>query len=452
MDPLDFLAQVESNARTYANTFPRMFTSGKGVKVTDSEGREYIDCLSNAGTLALGHNHPEVKQAIGRYLDSDQLQQALDLGTPAKYDFVQAIFSLLPRELRDHGKIHFCGPTGADAVEAAIKLAKHYSGRANIMAFQGGYHGMTAGALAAMGNLQPKNHLALSGVHFLPYPYAFRCPFGTDGTHTDQLSIDYIHNVLSDPESGVVKPAAMIIEVVQGEGGCIPASVHWLREVRNITREHDIALIVDEVQTGFGRTGRMFAFEHAGITPDILVLSKAIGGGHPMSVIVYHEKYNSWQPGMHTGTFRGNQIAMVAGGATMRIVKRDDLAGKAEEKGRLLVAGLRSVAGRFPFLADIRGRGLMIGVEVAATDSGRRRDPSDGALAKLIKKLCFDRGLILETGGRYGAVLRFLPPLIISDTEIREVLERFEAAVEDAYAIWVAADVIERSPSIAEVI
>ena len=136
----------------------------------------------------------------------------------------------------------------------------------------------------------------------------------------------------------------------------------------------------------------------------------------------------------------------------MRIVKRDDLAGKAEEKGRLLVAGLRSVAGRFPFLADIRGRGLMIGVEVAATDSGRRRDPSDGALAKLIKKLCFDRGLILETGGRYGAVLRFLPPLIISDTEIREVLERFEAAVEDAYAIWVAADVIERSPSIAEVI
>ncbi len=434
MNQLDFLAHVESNARTYATAFPRMFTAAKGTRVTDSEGHHYIDCLSNAGTLALGHNHPEVKQAVRRFLDSDQLQQALDLSTPAKYAFVRELFSLLPVELRKNGKIQFCGPTGADAVEAAIKLSKHHSGRANIMAFQGGYHGMTAGALAAMGNLQAKSNLGLSGVHFVPYPYAFRCPFGTDGTDTDQLSLNYIRNVLSDPESGVVKPAAVIVEVVQGEGGCIPASSPWLRELRDITYEQGVALIVDEVQTGLGRTGRMFAFEHAGITPDIVVLSKAIGGGYPMSVIVYHNRYNSWLPGMHAGTFRGNQIAMVAGQATMEIIKRDHLENKAEEMGRLLVAGLKSIATRFPFLGDIRGRGLMIGVEVTTTDIKQHWTPSDGLLAKLIKTLCFERGLIIETGGRYGAVLRFLPPLTINDAEIGDVLDRFESAVERASA------------------
>jgi diaminobutyrate-2-oxoglutarate transaminase len=432
MNPLNYLAQVESRARTYASHFPRMFVSGRGVRIADSEGREYIDCLSNAGTLALGHNHPEVKEAVHAFLAADHLQQALDLATPAKYAFVKELFALLPGELREHGKIQFCGPTGSDAVEAAMKLARHHTNRPGILAFQGGYHGMTAGALAAMGNLHAKTGLGLGGVHFMPYPYTFRCPFGTDGSHTDALSLDYIRNVLSDPESGVTKPAGIIVEVVQGEGGCIPASAEWLRGLRTITQEQDVVLIVDEVQTGLGRTGHLLAIEHAGIVPDALVLSKAIGGGYPLAVLVYNKRLDTWAPGVHAGTFRGNQIAMVAGQATMQIVKREGLAEQAARSGELLKGGLLRIAADFPFLGEVRGRGLMVGIEVVRTASGARAAPADGALANAIRNRCFEEGLILETGGRHGAVLRFLPPLIISESEIGSVLDRFETAVGKA--------------------
>src|SRR5262249_13536827 len=192
--------------------------------------------------------------------------------------------------------------------------------------FHGAYHGMTSGALAAMGNLGPKAALhGASGIHFAPFPYRFRCPFGSDGEDTDRLSIQYLANLLSDPESGIPRPAAVIVEVVQGEGGCIPVSDAWLRQLRQLTRDHDIPLVIDEVQTGFGRTGTMFAFERAGIVPDVLVLSKAVGGGFPLAVIVYDEALDRWPRGMHAGTFRGNQIAMVAGTVTMEILRRDRL-------------------------------------------------------------------------------------------------------------------------------
>ncbi len=432
MDSLSYLSRVESNARTYASSFVRMFTSANGIYIHDSTGERYMDCLSNAGVFALGHNHPEVQEATQKFLCSNQLQQALDLATPAKYAFVKELFSLLPESLREKGKVQFCGPTGADAVEAALKLTKHHSGRTAVLAFQGGYHGMTAGALAAMGNLHPKTSQGLSGVHFLPYPYVFRCPFGTDGKNTEQLSIDYIRNVLSDPESGVTKAAAVIVEVVQGEGGCIPASAYWMQQLRHITQRLDIPLIVDEVQTGLGRTGHMLAIEHSGITPDALVLSKAIGGGYPMSVVVYHERLDTWLPGMHAGTFRGNQIAMVAGQVTMQVIKRDRLAEQAVKTGGLLMDGLRQIARESPFLGEVRGRGLMIGIEVVRTDTAKHPAPADGTLAKMIKRQCFEKGLILETGGRYGAVLRFLPPLIISECEVGEVLNRFNSAIKKA--------------------
>jgi len=435
-NPLDYLAEVESSARTYASHFPRMFVSGKGVRITDVEGREYIDCLANAGTLALGHNHPEVKQAVRSFIEADHLQQALDLATPAKYAFVKELFSLLPAQLRATARIQFCGPTGADAVEAAMKLTRHHTGRAGILAFQGGYHGMTAGALGAMGNIHSKSNLGLGNVQFMPYPYMFRCPFGTDGAHTDELSLDFIRNVLDDPESGVPKPAAVIVEVVQGEGGCIAAPVSWLRGLREITQQQDVALIVDEVQTGLGRTGRLFAIEHAGIIPDALVLSKAIGGGYPLSVVIYDERFDTWTSGMHAGTFRGNQIAMVAGVATMCVIQHEGLAAQAAAKGELLQAGLRRIARDFPFLGEVRGLGLMVGVEVAQAQAdgagGARATPADGALAKSIRRHCFDAGLIVEAGGRHGAVLRFLPPLIISDADLGAVLDRFEAAVYKA--------------------
>ncbi|WP_425394810.1 diaminobutyrate--2-oxoglutarate transaminase family protein [Burkholderia arboris] len=433
MEQLDYLKHVESNARTYATSFPRLFTHAEGIRMRDSDGQEYIDCLSNAGTLALGHNHPEVNEAVMRFLSSGQLQQALDLATPAKHAFVEQLFSMLPNAIADTGKIQFCSPSGADGVEAAIKLTRHHTGRPTIMAFHGAYHGMTAGALAASGSLTPKS-AGSNGrdVHFLPYPYAFRCPFGTDGSATDQLSINYIRTVLSDPESGITKPAAVIVEVVQGEGGCIPASDAWLIELRELTLRHEIPLIVDEVQTGLGRTGALFAVEHSGIRPDVLVLSKAFGGGYPLSVVVYDQRLDTWPPGSHAGTFRGNQIAMVAGLSTMRIVERDGLSAHADTVGKLLVAGLERIAERFPSLGQVRGRGLMIGVEVVLPGRDGRTGPPHATLAKAIKLHCLRNGLVIETGGRHGAVLRFLPPLIVSEADIHEILNRFEQAVATA--------------------
>lgn len=435
MDCLEYLARVESGARTYAAAFPHLFVSGAGIRLRDAQGNEFIDCLANAGALPLGHNHPEVRDAVLRFVSSNQVQQALDLATPAKCEFITELFSHLPGGLREDAKIQFCSPSGSDAVEAAMKLTRFHARRSTILAFHGAYHGMTAGALAAMGNSMPRSDGGIDarGVHFAPYPYAFRCPFGTDGSGTDELSLNYLRTMLSDSHSGISKPAAVILEVVQGEGGCIPASESWLRGVRQLTLELDIPLIVDEVQTGLGRTGTLFAFERAGILPDVLVLSKAIGGGYPLAVVVYRRRLDVWPPGMHAGTFRGNQIAMVAGLITMRVIDRDGLARNAERMGALLSEGLARVAARFDSLGQVRGRGLMVGVEVIESGIGVKRRTADGQRAKAIRLNCLRNGLIVETGGRDGAVLRFLPPLIVTDSDIGAIVDRFEQAVAAAH-------------------
>jgi diaminobutyrate-2-oxoglutarate transaminase len=285
-----------------------------------------------------------------------------------------------------------------------------------------------------MGNLTPKagNTTTSSGIHFAPFPYRFRCPFGSDGTETDRLSINYLRTILSDPESGITTPAALLLEVVQGEGGCIPASDEWLRAVRELTFEFNIPLIIDEVQCGFGRTGRMFSFERAKITPDVLVLSKALGGGYPLAAIVYNESLDKWPRGMHAGTFRGNQIAMLAGRATMNIIRRDRLDALAEDMGLTLTAGLKRLADKFPVLGDIRGPGLMIGIEIVKLDAHGYRALPDGRLAREIKLAAFREGLLIESGGRFGSVLRFLPPLNITKADVADILSRLERAISAA--------------------
>lgn len=433
MNRFEAVRALESNARTYAASFERVFETGVGMRVRDHTGREIIDCLACAGALPLGHNHPEVREALLKFISSDHVQQVLDLTTPAKFEFVRDLFGLLPQEWAGRAKIQFCSPSGSDAVEAAMKLTRYATQRHSIIAFHGAYHGMTSGSLAAMGNLGPKTGVPVaSGIHFAPYPYRFRCPFGTDGSDTDRLSINYLRNILSDPESGITKPAAVIVEVVQGEGGCIPASDEWLRELRAVTREHDIPLILDEVQSGFARTGDMFAFQRAGIEPDVLVLSKALGGGFPLAVVVYDQALDLWPRGMHAGTFRGNQIGMVAGNTTMRILERDRFDLHAAQMGELLMGGLRDLARRHPVLGDVRGRGLMVGVEVITPSRGSAPGPQDGALAKAIKRHAFENGLLIETGGRHGAVLRFLPPLVINRSDIGAILDRLDTAIFQA--------------------
>jgi len=434
MDRLETIKRFESSARTYASKFEALFESGTGVRMRDQSGREVIDCLACAGALPLGHNHPEIRDELLRFITSNHVQQVLDLATPAKFEFVQELFGLLPDEWATRAKIQFCSPSGSDAVEAAMKLVRFATGRQPIIAFRGAYHGMTSGALAAMGNLPPKATLVsgAGGVHFAPYPYRYRCPFGTDGSDTDHLSIQYLSTLLSDPESGIPKPAAVLVEVIQGEGGCIPASDEWLRALRQLTQQHGIPLVIDEVQTGFARTGSMFAFQRSGIQPDVLVLSKALGGGFPLAVVVYDKSLDSWPRGMHAGTFRGNQIAMVAGRATMKILRRDRMESHAQAVGAALSEGLMQLASRHPELGDIRGRGLMLGVEVVKSSTHSARAPQDGALAAAIQRAAFANGLLIETGGRNSAVLRFLPPLILTKNDVGIILDRLETSVIQA--------------------
>jgi diaminobutyrate-2-oxoglutarate transaminase len=434
MDRFETIQRLESSARTYASKFATLFESGTGVRLRDQSGRDIIDCLACAGALPLGHNHPEIREALLRFITSDHVQQVLDLTTPAKFEFVQELFGLLPEEWSSKAKIQFCSPSGSDAVEAAMKLTRFATRRQPIIAFHGAYHGMTSGALAAMGNLSPKASLVAGagGIHFAPYPYKYRCPFGTDGGDTDDLSIQYLSTLLGDPESGIPKPAAVIVEVVQGEGGCIPASDEWLRALRRLTQQQGIPLVIDEVQTGFARTGDMFAFQRSGIRPDVLVLSKALGGGFPLSVIVYDESLDLWPRGMHAGTFRGNQIAMVAGKVTMEILRRDRMVSHAQTVGAALCEGLKQLASRHPELGDVRGRGLMLGVEVVNPFSQAARAPQDGVLAAAIQRAAFANGLLIETGGRHSAVLRFLPPLILTKHDVGAILDRLEMSVIQA--------------------
>lgn len=429
----DYVRGRESGARTYADSVDRVIERGSLARVWDTEGTEYLDCLSAAGTLALGHNHPAVTEAVLGFIGSGQVQQALDMTTPAKYRFMRQLFDVLPPEFGATAKVQFCGPSGADAAEAAVKLFKTATGRRTVLAFHGAYHGMTAGSLSLTGNLAAKKSAGtlLPDTHFLPFPHDYRCPFGIGGPAGVRAGLHYLERVLTDPESGITTPAAIFVEAVQGEGGVNPAPASWLRGLRELTARLDIPLVLDEIQTGFGRTGTMFAFEDAGVRPDAILVSKAVGGGFPLALLVYDTRYDTWEPGAHAGTFRGNQIGMVAGAAMMSVIRDESLVDAAVGKGKLIAAGLAELAERHQEIGDVRGRGLMWGMEIV--DPGQPVDalgarPADGARAARLKRRCLEVGLIIERGGRHGAVLRLLPPLVITEDEIHEMLQKIETA------------------------
>ncbi|MFF4363022.1 diaminobutyrate--2-oxoglutarate transaminase family protein [Streptomyces sp. NPDC001604] len=479
----------ESAARTYARALPIVPVRARGLTIEGADGRRYLDCLSGAGTLALGHNHPVVLEAIRKVLDSGAPLHVLDLATPVKDAFVTELFHTLPRGLADHARVQFCGPAGTDAVEAALKLVRTATGRTGLLAFTGAYHGMTAGALEASGDASDVR------VTRLPYPQDYRCPFGVGGPRGAELAAHWTESVIDDPKSGVRHPAGMILEPVQGEGGVIPAPDEWMRRMRTITSARSIPLIADEVQTGVGRTGAFWAVEHSGITPDVMVLSKAIGGSLPLAVVVYREDLDVWEPGAHAGTFRGNQLAMAAGTATLAYVRENHLAERAATLGSRMITQLCSLAREFPCIGDVRGRGLMIGLELVdaegdcggrggpdsasctsrglyggsagpsweteGLDRNHRRGgpddlvdceplnsgttpavvpdslagsprPADPELAAAVQRECLRRGLIVEVGGRHASVVRLLPPLTISDEQAAAVLDRLADAVETA--------------------
>ncbi|EJU9973013.1 pyridoxal phosphate-dependent class III aminotransferase [Vibrio alginolyticus] len=427
-------AEHESEVRSYPRRLPIAIKQAFGCLVEDTRGQIFLDCLAGAGTLALGYNHPEINQALKEQLDSGLPYQTLDIATSAKTTFIQSVKSFLPQELSENSVIQFCGPSGADAVEAAIKLAKQTTGRNTMFAFRGAYHGMTNGTMGMMGNLGTKARRTglMSDVHFMPFPYNLRCPFGLSGDEGAKASIRYIDRLLNDDESGIMKPAAIIVEPVQGEGGVVPAPAFWLRELRRICDQHGILLIFDEIQCGVGKTGYNFAFEESGIVPDILCLSKAIGGGLPMSLLAINKQHDTWKPGEHTGTFRGNQLAMVSGAKALEIIQRDNLVEHANIAGQYLRYGLESIQKRVNCIAEVRGKGLMLGVEIKTPNGELNKfgEPqADSELTLSIQRAALERGLIVEKGGREGAVIRFLPPLIISFEQIDFALRVFEDAI-----------------------
>lgn len=428
--------ETESNARSYPRKFPFALKKAKGLWIEDVEGNKYLDFLCGAGTLALGHNDPEINQAMIDLISEDAPLHTLDLTTPVKDEFVHMLLSLLPGELKNNAKIQFCSPSGTDATDAAIKLCKTATGRSEIIAFSGGYHGMGHGALALTGNLNAKNkvHGLMPGVHFMPYPYSYRCPFGLGGDAGVKAACAYFECLLKDPESGITKPAAVILEPIQGEGGVIPAPVEFLQTVRRVTQELDIPMIVDEIQCGIGRSGTFFAFEEAHIVPDVILASKAIGGSQPMAVVIYNKKLDLWTAGAHAGTFRGNQLAMKAGLVVMNRVSKPEFLAEVKEKGEYLKNKLLELKAKHPIIGDIRGRGLMLGCEFV--DPTGKPDaigsfPASGELAAAVQKKCFENKLIMEKGGRFGSVMRCLCALTVTKEEIDTMLSIFEKSIKE---------------------
>jgi diaminobutyrate-2-oxoglutarate transaminase len=443
-DPESVLARQaarESSARSYARHLPVVPVRAEGMTVHGADGRTYLDCLAGAGSLALGHNHPVAVEAVRRVLDQGAPLHVLDLATPIKDAFTDTLLGLLPGGLAADARIHFCGPSGADAVEAALKLARTATGRSGLVAFTGAFHGMTAAALAATGNVSARtpSRVPDAGVTRLPFPQDYRCPYGVGGIAGERIAVEHARRLFEDPGSGMTPPSAVIVEPVQGEGGVIPAPDGWLRSLSALAAEHGMPLIADEVQTGLGRTGELWGVDHAGVVPDIMVLSKAIGGGLPLAVIVYRAEYDVWAEGAHTGTFRGHQLAMAAGTATMRFVAENSLAERSRKLGDRLRAEFVEAMAELPAIGDVRGRGLMIGLDLVDRDAtadvlGAR--PAAPGLARRVRAEALARGLIVELGGRHGAVLRLLPPLTMTELEAEQVRDLVLDSIAAASAGW----------------
>jgi diaminobutyrate-2-oxoglutarate transaminase len=401
--PAGLFENCESAVRSYSRAFPAVFTTAKGEFLFDRDGTPYLDFLSGAGALNYGHNPDVLKESLISYLDGDGLVHGLDLATAAKGDFLASFRDhiLAPRGLNH--RVQFCGPSGTNAIEAALKLARLATGRGNVVSFGGGFHGVSSGSLAVTTPAHYKQGLyqSLPNTTHVPYPDS---PFG------DFDSMDLLRRMVGDPSSGMEKPAAIVLETVQAEGGVYVAPVEFLRNLREFCDEHDIILVVDDIQAGCGRTGTFFSFERAAIVPDLIALSKSIGGyGFPMAVLLIAPRLDIWQPGQHNGTFRGNQLAFVAGAAAIRRFWCDDtFATGVLHKGTIALDCLRQGLAGVPG-ARIRGLGLLLGLDLGGVPEISAAD---------VSKACFERGVVVETCGRNGEVLKILPPLTISDTNL----------------------------------
>lgn len=423
---LDFQSAHESSAVSYAKGMPMAMAKGKGATIEDVDGNIYIDMFSGAGVMAMGHGHPDILKAAHEAIED--ITHTLDIPSPIRQRMVTSLKKVLPKELT---RVFFGGPTGSDAVEQALKLAKYNTGRHGVIAFEGAYHGMTGAALALTCDAHHRQGLGplTPGVQFLPYPYEYRNPFGCPDEKVQIQAAENLERVLSDSHSGYLKPAAVILESVQGEGGTIIPAPIFLQRVREICTKHDIIMICDEIQAGIGRTGKMFAFEHAGIVPDIVTMSKALGGlGFPISAIAYREELNTWPAGLTIGTFRGNMIAFAAGSAALEWMQDNEVIEHAAELGEKCKAKLKELETSSAIVGEVRGIGMMLAIEMVK-DKETREPGSD--LAKKVRKYAHQRGVMIEVGGHHGNVARLLPPLIITEDLAMKGIEIIAGVIKD---------------------
>ncbi|WP_106498573.1 diaminobutyrate--2-oxoglutarate transaminase [Lentibacillus sp. Marseille-P4043] len=410
--------ELESTVRSYSRGWPTIFTKAKGYKLWDIDDKEYIDFFAGAGTLNYGHNNEAMQEKIIDYIRNDGIIHSLDMGTTPRQKFLERFNDVIltPREL-DY-KIMFPGPTGTNTVESALKIARKVTGRDTVISFTNAFHGMTIGSLSVTGN-SFKRHGA-----GIPLNHSVSMPF--DGYMDGQDTIAYLERFLEDSGSGVALPAAIILETVQGEGGINAARMEWLKKIENICKRWDILLIIDDVQAGCGRTGTFFSFEPAGINPDVVCLSKSIGGiGLPMAITLIKPEYDQWGPGEHNGTFRGNNLAFIAASEALTNWETDEFSQSIKEKALILKEGIQSIIKKFPELnGEARGRGLMQGIAIDNTND-------------VTSKICseaFERGLIVETSGPNDEVIKFLPPLIIDKEGLKIGLGILEESINHVLA------------------
>lgn len=399
----------ESNVRSYCRVFQDVLTKAKNAKIYSESGKEYIDFLAGAGALNYGHNNEYIKAELMKYIDSDGITHGLDMYTQAKRAFINRfVDSILKPKGLDY-KLQFCGSTGTNAVEAALKLARKVKKRNNIFSFMGGYHGMSIGSLSATSNRSSREGagVPLQNVTFVPYPYGFMDSFDT---------IDYMESILSDDHSGIDKPAAIIFETVQAEGGIVPVSIRWMKRLEELCIRYDILLICDDIQVGCGRTGSFFSFERAGIVPDIITLSKSISGyGLPMSLLLMKPQLDEWSPGEHNGTFRGNQLAFITAIASLELRESLDLDQIVLQHEQLIKSYLGTELARISKNIELRGLGMIWGIDLSKVGGTE--------LSQKIVLDCFNRGLIVERVGREDTVIKILPPLTIETSNLRKGLE-----------------------------
>ncbi|SNR74608.1 diaminobutyrate--2-oxoglutarate transaminase [Puniceibacterium sediminis] len=404
---LDVFERHESSVRSYCRSFPALFTQASGTVITDADGREFIDFLSGAGTLNYGHNHPAVIEPVQRYLQSGGILHSLDMHTAAKMDFIKVFQDIILEPRGMNYKMMFPGPTGTNAIEAALKLARKVTGRRNIVAFSGGFHGMTLGALATTASAQKRAGagIEMGGVTRMPYD-------GALGSQIDTM--DVIERQLCAKGSGIDPVAAFLVETVQGEGGLNVARPVWLRRLAALAKRLGALLIIDDIQAGIGRTGTFFSFEDMQVDPDIVVLSKSLSGfGAPLSLMLHRPEHDVFAPGEHNGTFRGNNLGFVGAAASIRSFWQDDsFQNRIAVRAQQLREGLTRIAADHPHaIKRTKGRGMFMGLDC-------RNPETAGNLAGWL----FDKGVIIETCGPEDEVLKMLSPLMVTEAELAKVL------------------------------